>query len=441
MEKIEQLQNLYNKIELLSDEADKYNDIAKSDTKHSIEFNKAAQKYEELANTYEQYYALSKETGMCNKYLLTIKANMFHEKFDSNTSYGQYFELIMDYERATPFYIEAMDNIQKSVSYISDLLRENLSEEERKSAECDFKVWSLDVLLNKCRLTNNGCQIALKEGNFSIAFDKTEMTINIMKQIEKELESNSDYIEIKDKRRYKASTEALMANLFTINSFQSESDYCKTSNFNDYFDILLYLIQAYEYTNKAIKVDNFWSEYKEVRNNLYSNIQEMLYSCKRKWTIILQKSNNNTTLMEIMEITDRRYYKKITHKREGGSMIFFKNTLKSNGNIIINHGNNNTNISDTQIYNVLSSDDISETDKLAEHIKKNCSDELSKKELEDIIIQLKNISKTKTNEQLKYELNNWKTLKANIGDSGLKFISMCAELATIGDFLKQLLGI
>lgn len=441
MEKIEQLQNLYNKIKLLSEESDRYNDIAKSDTKHSIEFNKAAQKYKELANTYEQYYTLSKETGRLNKYLLIIKANMLHEKYDSNVSYGQYFDLIMDYERAKSFYIEAMDNIQKSVTYISDLFRENLSDEERKSAECDFKVWSLDVLLNKCRLTNNECQIALEESNFSVAFDKTEMIIDIMKQIDKELESDSEYIKIKDKRRYKASMEALMANLFTINSFQSASDYCKTSSFNDYCDILLYLVKAYENTNKAIKVDNFWLEYKEVRDNLYRNIQKMLYSCKRNWTIILQKSNNNATLMEIMELTDRRYYKKISHKRERGSMIILKNILKSKGNIIINHGNNNRNISDIHLNNVLSSDHINKLDEFAEHIKKNCSDKLSKKELDDIIIQLKNISKTKTNEQLENELNNWKKLKANIGDRGLKLISMCADFATIGDFLKQLLGL
>ena len=129
------------------------------------------------------------------------------------------------------------------------------------------------------------------------------------------INNTPEYFEPNNVRRLLAQMEAINANLFVINSYQSETDYQLIQDFDIYFDIIWYLVRSYENTQKAIKIDNYWIDYKKTRKNIYEDIKGLLKPCKKKWSVILCKSNNNLTLIEIMKSIDNKYYNKISNKR------------------------------------------------------------------------------------------------------------------------------
>lgn len=232
--------------------------------------------------------------------------------------------------------------------------------------------------------------------------------------------------------------EAINANLFVINSYQSETDYQLIQDFDIYFDIIWYLVRSYEYTQKAIKIDNYWIDYKKTRKNIYEDIKGLLKPCKKKWSVILCKSNNNLTLIEIMKSIDNKYYNKISNKRSFFIMNIFKNHVKSKGNVVINnYSTSYTSSSDTQ----LSSDNIEKLNNLIDYIKRNLSNELSTDEMNCIVNNLSPIIDAKTNVQQEDAIKNWNNFKSNLSTASLKLLAISADIVTLGAFLKKLLGL
>jgi hypothetical protein len=424
-------------IEQLCNEADYHNNLAKACSENYIEFKNAAEIYNNLAKTYEDTYLLLKN-NISNKESLILCANLYHSKYNYAVSYGQYYNLTNDYNKAIPLYKDAKNYIQQATVFISSVLKENLSKEERDAVEYDFNMYKVDVLLNEIMIAYNENSIALENKQYSIAYDKTKLIYDYFSKIQGMINNTPEYFEPNNVRRLLAQMEAINANLFVINSYQSETDYQLIQDFDIYFDIIRYLVRSYEYTQKAIKIDNYWIDYKKTRKNIYEDIKGLLKPCKKKWSVILCKSNNNLTLIEIMKSIDNKYYNKISNKRSFFIMNIFKNHVKSKGNVVINnYSTSYTSSSDTQ----LSSDNIEKLNNLIDYIKRNLSNELSTDEMNCIVNNLSPIIDAKTNVQQEDAIKNWNNFKSNLSTASLKLLAISADIVTLGAFLKKLLGL
>lgn len=273
-------------IEQLCNEADYHNNLAKACSENYIEFKNAAEIYNNLAKTYEDTYLLLKN-NISNKESLILCANLYHSKYNYAVSYGQYYNLTNDYNKAIPLYKDAKNYIQQATVFISSVLKENLSKEERDAVEYDFNMYKVDVLLNEIMIAYNENSIALENKQYSIAYDKTKLIYDYFSKIQGMINNTPEYFEPNNVRRLLAQMEAINANLFVINSYQSETDYQLIQDFDIYFDIIRYLVRSYEYTQKAIKIDNYWIDYKKTRKNIYEDIKGLLKPCKKKWSVIL----------------------------------------------------------------------------------------------------------------------------------------------------------
>lgn len=433
------IETMNKKIQQLSLEAESINNSAKSGTNNYGDFKHAAKKFEELANIYEEYLSLIEHISP-NKTILLVKANMYHEKYDYNISYGQYYSLIKDFQKATSFYNEAVININEANYYITESLKENLSKEERESANHDYNVWSLDLLLIEAAKLINESNSAINSRDYAVAYDKTKALIDISKKIYCTTISKPQYFTYEDRRKYKAQIEALYANLFSISNLQNSEDYNENPSRSTYINIILYMVHSYEYTVKAIEINNFWPDYKIIRDNLYNEIFSLICSGKKDWPLILQKSNSNTTLIEIMNVIDSKYYKKITNTGGLFNMNVFKNIVKAKGNVVVNNGNSN-NISVSQSISILSSSDINKLKDFIDYLKNSSSDAFTPEEYIDIISKLTAITSAETYTQQELALKNWNTFKVKLSQSALKFLSLSSDIITIGTFLKNLLNL
>ena len=427
------------KIHKLSYEADSLSKLAKSDIKNYYYFKLCAEKYNELANTYKEYISLAEQINS-PKSLLILKANMFHEKYDYNSSYGQYYELIQNFQNATSFYKEAADCITKAITYIEQILQEKLTQEEKEATEHDYNVWSLDLLLIKASQINNESNIAQENEDYASAYDKTKELIDILQEIYNTTLIKKQYFNYEDQRKYEAQIEALNANLFSINNLQSIKDFTITQSQNTFMDMISYLTRSYECTVNAIQINNYWPDYKTVRDNIYNNLSSLLQMNKKLWLPILEKSNYNSLLIELMIKIDHRYYKKITNTGGLFSMNIFKNIVKTKGDVIINNGDNN-NTSIIQPTMILSPSDIDKIISFIDYLKNTPSDTFTSQEYIETISKLNAITSAKTSDQQEIALKNWNSFKISLSQSALKFLSLSSDIVTIGSFLKQILGL
>lgn len=435
-----QTQNILREIDKRSSDAYSCYDRAKLNLKDPNLFKISAEKFQELATLYDDLYSLFKNITT-NKNLFIIKANMYHELYNCNASYAQFYNINQNFTNSILLYQKAENNINKAIIYISNVLNENLSKEEQKSAEHEFYVWSLESLINSAQKSFNEHHNELKNNQYYNAYDKADLTLNYLIKIQNELNDKPQHFGLKNTRRYKAQIEAIKSNLFCVSSFQSVNDYYKNSDFNNYFDIIWYLVNSYEHSKEALKIDNFWSDYKNIRNNLYQKITKLLIKCKKKWCIILQKSNNNSTIIEIMKSIDFKYYKKISNSKDFFIMKFIKNNVKTKGNVTINNDSNNITISANHSDSILSSNDKNNLNKFIEYIKSNASNELNSNELIETLSKLNAILTAKTINQTRDAFYSWNTFKSKLNASALQFLSLSSDLITIGSGLKNLLGL
>lgn len=438
-ELLSKIKNIDKKIHELSNAADSLNTFAQSSATNYNSFKQAAEKYQELVNAYKEYLLLVEPINS-NKTLLLLNANMYHEKYDYNVCYGQYYSFKKDFERATSFYEEAVSNIKKATYYISESLKENLTKEEQKNIEHDYNVWSLDSLLIEAMNLSNESNSALNCSDYKSAYDKTQALIDSTNKIYATTINKAQYFTYEDQRKYKAQIAALHANLFSINNLQSTKDFNANPSRNTFIDIILYLTHSYEYTVKAIEINNFWPDYKITRDNIYNEIVNLLYSHKQIWLSLLQKSNNNDVLIEIMNTIDSKYYKKITNTGGLLNMNIFKNIVKTKGTVVVNNGDNN-HTSIMQSSTILSSTDIDKLKSFINYLKNTPSNDYTSEEYVNIISKLNAIASAETSTQQEKELKNWNSFKANLSQSALSFLSLSSNIVTIGTFLKQLLGL
>ena len=432
------LDAIYKKIQELSSEADSLNTSAKSDFNNYHLFKLAAEKYQELVEAYEIYLSMVKPTAN-TKVLLLLKANMYHEKYDSHASYGEYYSLIEDFKNATTSYDAAEENIQKAVHYISESLKEDLTAEERECAERDFHVWSLDLLLLKAMKIKNESNHAISNNNYALASDKTQEAIDVLQKVCQTISANPQYFSYGEQRRYNGHVAALCANLCTINSMQSEEEYIKAHSDNTFIDAILHSVKSYEYTVNAIKIDNFWSDYKNVRDNIFKSIARSLSISKEIWPIILQRSSSNSLLTEIMSGIDSKYYKKITNTGRTITMNIFRNKVKTKGTVVINNGNDNNTV--VQSNTLLSSSDIDQLKNFVEYIKNTPSDTFTSEEYINTIRNLNAIISANTSAEQEKGLKNWNTFKTRLSQSALNFLSLSSDIISVGTFIKNLLGL
>lgn len=434
-----QINSIDKKINVLAEEADYLNNLAKSDIKNYKYFKQAAEKYKELADTCEEYISLAEQTNS-SKSILILKANMYHEKYDCDISYGLYYKLSYDFQKATSAFQNAARHITKANFYIEKVLEEKLTPNEKYAAEYDYNVWALDSLLIKANQLDNECNIAQENRDYATAYDKTKELIDLSQEIYTTTLTKKQYFSYEDQRRYHAQVEVMQANLFSINNMQSREDFNISHNRNDFIDMILYLTKSHEYTVKAIHINNFWSDYKTVRDNIYNNLRFLIKQRKNLWLSILEKSSYDSLIVEIMKDIDSKYYKKITNTGGLLNMNIFKNIVKTKGNVIVNNGNNNIS-SITQPDILIPISDINKLISFIDYLKSTPSDDFTSEEYIDIISKLNAIASAKTSEQQEIELKNWNTLKTNLSQSALKFLSLSSDIVTIGTFLKQLLGL
>lgn len=115
-------------------------------------------------------------------------------------------------------------------------------------------MYKVDVLLNEIMIAYNENSIALENKQYSIAYDKTKLIYDYFSKIQGMINNTPEYFEPNNVRRLLAQMEAINANLFVINSYQSETDYQLIQDFDIYFDIIRYLVRSYEYTQKPLKL-------------------------------------------------------------------------------------------------------------------------------------------------------------------------------------------
>lgn len=426
---------MFQKIQQLSEEADSLNESAKG---NRADYKLAAKKYQELVTVYKQCLDLANKLELANKTVQLIKANMYHEKYDYNVCYGSYYSFTNKFEQTDLFFKKATEDIKQATYYISEMLKEPLTDEENEAVNYDYGMWSLDLLLIDAMKLSNETNKNLYNGNYANAYDNTQMLIEVSQKVYNRVKDNEVCFTYEDRRKYKAQIEALHGNLFSIQNLQSRKDYSEMPSHNLLIDRILYLTHSYEYTTKAIEINSFWSDYKIVREKIYHEIESIMSSCKKEWRSILLISNNNTLLIEIMNNLDSKYYKKIT--KQGGflNMKILKNIVKTKGNVVVNSGNNNIIM---QADTCLSAEDKKKLEHYIHYLENISKDKLLCEEYTSMIKNLDEIVRAKTSAQEMDALNNWSCLKAKLSEKALKFLSVSADIVTLGPYLMQLLGI
>lgn len=394
---ISKINNIDAKIHELSKKADYLNKLAKSAIENYNYFKQAAVAYDELANTYKEYISIVEKINS-PKNLLLLKANMYHEKYDCNYSYGCYYEIIQEFQKASSYYKVAENYSKNAIDYIKKLFDMSLTPNERDVIEYDYNVWSLDSMLIKASLISNESHIAQKNGDYALACDKTKELIDISQEIYNTTLTKTQYFSYEDRRKYQAQIEALHANIFSINHLQSAKYFYLTHSPNAFLDMILFLTKSYEYTEKAIQINNFWSDYKTVRDNICNNLSILLHSNKKIWLTVLEKSNHNPLLIGLMINIAPKYYKKITNTGGLFKMNIFKNIVKTKESVIINNGNNN-NTTLSQPNMLLSISDTNKLMSLIDYLKNTPCNNFTSQEYIDTIGKLNAILSAKTHEQ------------------------------------------
>lgn len=433
--KIIDMSKMFQEIQQLSGEADRLNELGKV---NNDDYKLAAIKYQEVVTVYEKCLDLADKLELANKTVQLIKANMYHEKYDYNVCYGSYYSVTNRFEKTASFFKNATVDIKQATYYISELLKETLTDEENEAANYDYGKWSLDLLLIEAMKLSNEVNKNLYNGNYANAYDNTQMLIEVSQKVYCKVIGNEVCFTYEDRRKYKAQIEALHANLFSIQNLQSRKDYSEMPSHNLLIDRILYLTHSYEYTTKAIQINSFWSDYKIVRENIYHEIESIMSSCKKEWKSILLISNNNTVLIEIMNNLDSKYYKKIT--KQGGilNMRILKNIVKTKGNVVVNSGSNNI-IMQTDAR--LSVEDKKNLEAYIHYLENSSKDKLPCEEYTSMIKCLDEIVRAETSAQEMEALNNWSCIKAKFSKNALNFLSVSADIVTLGPYLMRLLGI
>lgn len=272
-----------------------------------------------------------------------INANLFHEKYDTNRCYGQYYMVEYKFSQAINYLLSASEDLKKSISYLQSVQNTpSLLPEIKEAVDYDYIKWNFDILIIESLLAYNQSCIDRLNLNFASSYDNIQKVINLNIKMYETTAAKMDYFSPEDQRIYKAQVEAMTSNLFNINSLQSSIEYQKTSNSDIFIDIIIFLLKSYDYTDKSIQINNFWTDYKIVRTNIYEEIKLLLKPNKNIWKSLLEKGSDYKIINIVMQEIDDKYYRKITTKGWKIELNIFKNKIKTKGNVVVNNGNNNT---------------------------------------------------------------------------------------------------
>lgn len=439
------LNSINSDIQKLSGEADSLLEKARLTAHESHLYKDAAEKYLELVN---KYLELLKKYDEYPQYLninegftgSLINANLFHEKYDTNRCYGQYYMVEYKFTQAIDYLFSASEDLKKSISHLRIVQNiPSLMCEIKEAVDYDFIKWNFDILIIESLLAYNQSCVDRLNLNFASSYDNIQKVIDLNIKMYETTATKMDYFSPEDQRIYKAQVEAMTSNLFNINSLQSSIEYQKNSNSDIFFDIIIFLLKSYDYTDKAIQINNFWIDYKTVRTNIYEEIKLLLKPNKSIWKSLLEKGLDYKILNIVMQEIDDKYYRKITTKGWKIELNIFKNKIKTKGNVVVNNGNNNTTFADNNY--ILAGSDKEKLTNYIEYIKFHKPDDISLSECNNIIHYLNCILSSNDINQQSENIEAWKNLKNNLTSSCLKFLSVSSDIVTIGTFLKILLGL
>ncbi|WP_405079294.1 hypothetical protein ACI48J_16415 [Paenibacillus chitinolyticus] len=284
-------------------------DRARSNSNESSLYKEAAKKFSELANIDNELANLM-TTSQINRTIYA--ANREHVLYERDLCLFLYHFSLKELEIAEPFINSMTTHINNAIKLIKCLRNmPNVHPLIIKNSEIDEKRWIYNCLLISTYKHMFKWKKATLLNNHEQALDELRECQNELESLISNYPEYATVIELEYKRIMPGNQEAFLSNE-KMQSFFSLNNNHENSEVNDatLIHMIHLLLEAYEHSCKAIRINPFAKDYSVVMNNQREILIELLIKEKKRWALIYIEFEHHKELLQLMKRADSKKFKK-----------------------------------------------------------------------------------------------------------------------------------
>ncbi|MNW41855.1 hypothetical protein D3C74_190090 [compost metagenome] len=284
-------------------------DRARSNSKESSLYKDAAKKFSELADIDNELANLMASSQVERT---IYAANREHVLYERDLCLFLYHYSLKELDIAEPFIKSMTIHINNAIRLIKSV--RNMTDVHPfiiESSEYDEKRWIYNCLLIPMH------QHMFKWKKASL-LNNHEQALDQLRECQSELESlistypeYATVIELEYKRIMPGNQEAFLSNE-KMQSFFSLINNHEDSEVNDatLIHMIHFLLEAYEHSCNAIRINPLAKDYSLVMNNQREILIELLIKEKKRWALIYIEFEHNKEMLQLMKQADPKKFKK-----------------------------------------------------------------------------------------------------------------------------------